>query len=157
MQPRPNGGVRCPASPTERRQRQRFGVLAQATRERGDIILGWLTRIAVGVAMVAVVGFDGLSIGVAHFTASDDADNAANAASTAWHDKPGDMQAALLAAENSVATHGETVVPNTLTIDPDGTAHIKVRRSATTLIVHHIGALRSWTTITAAGSGRYVA
>lgn len=124
-------------------------------RDRGDIILGWLTRIVVGIAVVGVVLFDGLSIGVAHVSAADDANAAARSASHAWVDDH-NVQGALRAAEATAAEHAETVVPASLHVFTDGTVELKVQRSATTLVVRHIGPLRSWTTITAAGSGKYV-
>jgi len=123
--------------------------------DRGDIILGWLTRIVIGIAVVGVVLFDGLSIGVAHVSAADDANTAALSASHAWADHH-DMTAALQAAQATAAEHEESVVPASLHVLTDGTVELKVQRNATTLVVRHIHALRSWITITAAGSGKYV-
>ena len=124
-------------------------------RDNGDIILGWLTKLVVGISLTGVVAFDGVSIGVAHVSTVDDANSAALAASHAWQDSH-DMNRALQAATQTAAQHGETVVDNSLTFDTDGTAHVSVRREATTLIVRHIHALRSWIEITASGSGRSV-
>lgn len=124
-------------------------------RERGDIILGWLTRIVVGIAVVGVLLFDGLSIGVAHVSAADDANTAARSASHAWHDDH-NVNAALQAATATAAEHDETIVPASLHVLTDGTVELKVEKSATTLVVRHIHPLRSWITITAAGSGTYV-
>ena len=123
--------------------------------DRGDIILGWLTKLVIGISLTGVVAFDGVSIGVAHVSTVDDANSAALSASHAWQDSH-DMASALQAAAETAAEHGETVVDNSLTFDSDGTAHIAVRREATTLIVRHIHALRSWIEITASGSGRSV-
>jgi hypothetical protein len=125
------------------------------TRERGDIILGWLTRIVVSMAVVGVVGFDGLSIGVAHVSAADDANSAARSASEAWLDTH-TAQAALAAAQSTAAEHQETVLPASMRIAADGTVQLEIERSATTLIVRHVHALRSWTTVTARGSGKYL-
>lgn len=124
-------------------------------RESGDIILGWLTKLVIGISLTGVVAFDGVSIGVAHVSTVDDANAAALAASHAWQNDH-DMTSALQAAEETAGQHGETVVDNSLTFDSDGTAHISVRREATTLIVRHVHALRSWIEITANGSGRSV-
>ncbi len=124
-------------------------------RDGGDIILGWLTKLVIGISFTGIVAFDGVSIGVAHVSAVDDANSAALAASRAWQTSH-DANRALQAAEQTAAEHGETVVENSLRFDSDGTAHVDVRREATTLIVHHIHALRSWLEITASGSGRSV-
>jgi hypothetical protein len=124
-------------------------------RDRGDVILSWLSRIVIGIAVFGVVLFDGLSIGVAHVSAADDANSAARSASHAWNDSH-DLNDALHAAESSAAEHHETVVPKSFHVLGDGTVDLKVQRSASTLVVRHIEPLRSWTTITAAGSGKYV-
>jgi hypothetical protein len=125
-----------------------------AARDAGDIILGWLTRIVIGLAITAVVGFDGLSIAVAHVSAMDDANSAAIAASTAWRADQGNATAIFQAAESSAALHNETVLPSSVHVDADGTAHLKLRHDAITLAVRHLGPLRSWTVVIVNGSGR---
>jgi hypothetical protein len=109
----------------------------------------------IGISLTGVIAFDGVSIGVAHVSAVDDANAAALSASRAWQTSH-DMAHAVEAAQQTAEEHGETIVDNSLHFDPDGTAHIDVRRDATTLIVRHIHALRSWIEITASGSGRSV-
>lgn len=104
---------------------------------------------------MGVVAFDGLSIGVAHVSAADDADSAARAASHEW-EQSHDRAAALEAAQASAAEHGETVIATSLQIAPDGTVQLDIEHNATTLVVQHIHALRSWVTITEGGSGKYV-
>jgi hypothetical protein len=121
--------------------------------ERGDVILSWLTRVVAVIAVVAVVGFDGLSIAVARVSAKDDANTAAVAASTAWRTDKGLLAPTLLAAQTSADQHGETVLPNSLTVGPDGTVHLTLERIATTLLVRHIGPVRSWATVIVKGSG----
>jgi hypothetical protein len=121
--------------------------------ERGDVILSWLTRVVAVIAVVAVVGFDGLSIAVARVSAKDDANTAAVAASTAWRTDKGLLAPTLLAAQNSADQHGETVLPTSLTVDPDGTVHLTLERIATTLLVRHIGPVSSWATVIVKGSG----
>jgi hypothetical protein len=124
-----------------------------ARPERGDIVLGWLTRVIIALAVLGIVVFDGLSLAVAHFAAVDDANSAADSASEAWL-ATHDLSAALQAAQESAAEHGETVRPHSLDVDPDGTAHVQITHEATTLVVRHIPLLRSWTTIIASGSGK---
>lgn len=123
--------------------------------ESGGMILGWLLRIACSIAIVAVAAFDGLSIGVAHISAIDDANSVARSASSAWTAHH-DMQAALAAAQETAAQHGETVLPNSLQVASDGTCTVRIARQATTLIIGHIKELRSWVRVTESGSGRYV-
>jgi len=80
--------------------------------DAGDVILSWLTRVVLVIAVTAVVGFDGLSIAVAHVSAQDDANSAAVAAATAWVSDKGALAPTLLAAQNSA------VSPTTEAISP---------------------------------------
>ena len=96
-------------------------------RDSGDIILGWLTKLVIGISLTGVVAFDGVSIGVAHVSTIDDANSAALAASHAWQDSH-DMNRALQAAQQTAAQHGETVVDNILSVDAEGTAHVQRSR-----------------------------
>jgi hypothetical protein len=123
-------------------------------RDQGDVILSWLTRIVVGIAVTAVIGFDSLSIAVTHVSAKDDANAAAVAASQAWRAAHGDADATLHAAEISASEHGETVIPDSVTADPDGTIHLRIRHEASTLLVRHLGPWRSWAQVVVKGSGR---
>ncbi|HEY5456709.1 MAG TPA: hypothetical protein VIJ96_14690 [Acidothermaceae bacterium] len=122
--------------------------------DTGDVILSWLTRVVLVIAVIAVVGFDGLSIAVAHVSAQDDANSAAAAAATAWVSDKGALAPTLLAAQNSASQHDETVLPNSLSVGTDGTVHLKLVRDASTLVIRHIGPLRSWATVIVKGSGK---
>jgi hypothetical protein len=122
--------------------------------DAGDVILSWLTRVVLVIAVTAVIGFDGLSIAVAHVSAKDDANSAAVAAATAWVSDKGALAPTLLAAQNSAAQHDETVLPNSLTVGADGTVHLQLERDATTLLIRHIGPLRSWAIVIVKGSGK---
>ncbi|ABK53915.1 hypothetical protein Acel_2143 [Acidothermus cellulolyticus 11B] len=125
--------------------------------DRGDIVLGWLARVVVGIVAVALVCFDGFSIAIAHLSAIDDADKAAIAASSAWQSSHGDTAAAAHAAQVVAAEHGETLVANSLSVSADGTADLTIRKTATTLLLRHLGPLRTWAVVTAHGEARYTA
>ena len=124
-------------------------------RDQGDVILSWLTRIVVGIALTAVVGFDSLSIAVTHVSTDGRRERGracgrtgVRAPATATRPQP------LAAAEAAADQHGETVVPDSLRIDPDGTVHLQLTHEATTMVVRHLGPLRSWAEVNANGSGR---
>jgi hypothetical protein len=123
--------------------------------DQGDVILGWLTRVLVTFTLVAAVGFDGLSIGVAHVGASADADTAARAASQAWLSNGGNAPETLVAAEQAISQHGETLVAGSLIVATNGTAHLEVRREASTVLVRRLGPLKSWADVVVKGSGLY--
>ena len=50
--------------------------------DRGDIVLGWLTKLAVVLGVLGVIAFDGIAVVQAHFQASDRATTAASATQT---------------------------------------------------------------------------
>ena len=109
--------------------------------DRGDVILGWLTKLAIFVAVVGLAGFDAVSIGASKLGAADDADNAAEAAALNWV-QTHKIQLAYDAAMQVADQHGEVIPPKSFTIAPDGTVNLTVVRNATTLVVRRIGPLR---------------
>ena len=100
------------------------------------MVIGWLTRVVVVLAILGVLGFDAIAVGVARFDADDDGTRAAQAAATSWKQSH-DIAAALKAAETSLG-EADTLVPESLTITADGTAHLKVQRKVTTIVFPYI-------------------
>jgi hypothetical protein len=119
-------------------------------RDRGSIVVGWLGKIAITLAIVGVALFDGVSVGVAHMNAQDDANAAASAANAEWS-QTHDIQGAYNAAVDSISNSDETVLTKGFTIDQDGTVHLVLRRTATTLVMAKIGPLKKYTVFTVQG------
>jgi hypothetical protein len=123
--------------------------------DRGDIVVGWLVRVMVSVAVVGVLLFDVISVGAAKMSVTDQASTAARAASDNWlnhHDQQAAFDAAWQAATqanpaNTVDTHGFRVEQN-------GTVHLTVDRTAPTLVLHLVGPLRHWADVTGESVGR---
>lgn len=115
------------------------------------MIIGWFTRVLAVIAVLAVVGFDGISILSAHLGAQDDANDAASDAASAWGNQH-DITAALAAAQQALS-HGETIVPGSLTITASGATTIKIKREARTLVAHDIGFLKKETSFVVTGNG----
>jgi hypothetical protein len=120
--------------------------------DSGDIVIGWLTRIAVGLAVTAVVAFDSLSVAITHLNAGTAADSAALVASQEWFDSHSE-QAAFEAAVNAVDP-GQTVLSRGFSISATGQVHLELRTTATTLLLHDIGPLRHLATVTVVGTGQ---
>lgn len=118
-------------------------------------MLGWLTRIVVVLAVLGVVGYDAISVAVAHVDATDLANRAANAASAQWQASH-DIHAAYDAAAEVAATSGATVLTGAFSAETDGTVELTVRKQATTVLLDRIGPLRSWATVSAHGEGRTI-
>lgn len=116
-----------------------------ATGDGGGIVIGWLVKLALITTIVAVTAFDAISVGISRLNGTDDANAAALAAATTWQ-QTHDFQAAVDAAEEAVpdTTH-ESLLTKSLTIGPDGTVHLELRRQARTLVMYRFGPLRHYT------------
>jgi hypothetical protein len=111
------------------------------------MITGWLTRLIVVITLLAIAAFDGLSIVGAHFQASDDAQTAAEAGSLAYQQQhTGD---AALAAATQALKGGDKLVPGTFSVQPDGTVTLRVRRRASSIVLHMWSETKSWDVVTA--------
>ena len=110
--------------------------------ERGDVVLGWLTRLVAVLAVLGVLGFDGVSLVQARFQAADRATTAASAAADAYRANH-DLQSAFNAAYATVPA-GDTIETKTFSIAPDGTVTLRLHHEAPTLIVSKIGPLKKW-------------
>ena len=121
--------------------------------DRGDIVLGWLTKLVVTLAVLGVVGFDLVSLGTARFQAEDHAQAAARAANASWKSAQ-DLQRAYDAALAEVAEHGDTIDPQTFTVGTDGNITLTLHRVAPTMLVEKIGPARSWAEVDVTVSAR---
>ena len=114
--------------------------------DRGDIILGWLTKITVILAVLGVLGFDALSLGAARFQAEDRALTAARVAVASYRTDP-NVQKAYDAALAEVAPDGDTLDADTFTVAPDGSVTLRLRKVVPTLVLQEIPPLRRFTTV----------
>lgn len=124
--------------------------------DRGDIVLGWLTRITVVLALLGVLGFDLISLGTGRLRAEDDAQGAARAAVTSFK-ADSDLQRAYEAALAHVVSDGSvgsTIAPESFSVTPDGAVTLTLKHTAATLVVEKIAPLRSWATASATVTGR---
>ncbi len=129
--------------------------------DRGAMRLVTVTRLVVILAIIGVIGYDSFSCMSTRVSTENDAQNAAYAASEAWHSaasNPGvAIQNAYQAAVAEVANNSsETVQQAGFTVDPDGTVHLIVTRKAKTLVFHSIGFLKQWTMVNEHGDANSV-
>jgi hypothetical protein len=130
----------------------------QIRSERG-IITDWLVKLAIGLAVVGVIGYDAGSILVNSFTLDTGATDLAVAVSTEITQgarrnyRPEEIYA--LATEvlesGDTGVEGAKIVKDGTTMEADGTVVITLRRTADTLIVKRIGAIKDWARATASG------
>jgi hypothetical protein len=125
--------------------------------ERGDIVLSWLTKLVVFFSLAGIVLFDAISVGVTYSSVADQGSHAAHEASETW-DATRDLQKAYLAA-SAVAEEANSlneVDPATFRVDPDARVHLRITRTATTLVLYRIGPLEDLATIEVGATGRSV-
>lgn len=128
---------------------------AREHRDGGGVVIGWLTKLVLAITVAAVILFDGLSIGLAHLYASDDANAAAAAASDTWF-ATHDPSQALASAQASAETHHETVVVSSFRILPDGTVDLSVQKTVRTMLVRLLPPLRHLAVVSASGAGKWL-
>ena len=133
-------------------------LLAAPVRDRGDIVLGWLTKITVVLAVAGIVLFDAISVGSTEATVADQASSAALDASAVW-DQTKDLQKTYDAAVASATEADPTnvVATKTFRVDPDGTVHLTVSRTASTLLLFRWSRTATWAVVSRSGEGRSVA
>jgi hypothetical protein len=121
--------------------------------DRGDIVLGWLTRLVVVIGLLGLVGFDGVSLVQARFQAADRATRAAEAASDSYATAK-DVQAAFDAAY-ATTLDGDVIETKTFTVAPDGTVTLRLHHTATTLLLYRVKALQHYADAVGTGTARH--
>jgi len=120
--------------------------------DRGDIVLGWLTKLVVVLGLLGLVGFDGVALGQARFQAADRASTAAAAAAEDYKTSH-DLQKAYNAAFATVSD-GDTIETSTFAVTRDGAVTLRLHHQAATLLVSRIGAVKGWADAVGTGTGR---
>lgn len=119
--------------------------------DRGDIVLGWLTKVIVVLAILGVVGFDGIALLHTRVSAADTADHAAVEARDTWQETK-NAEMAYAAAVATAKAGGATIPVNGVVIKGDGTVLVEVHQTAHTFLLRHVSRLKSVANVT--GHGR---
>lgn len=127
--------------------------VTRAGGDRGDIVLGWLTKLTVVLAVLGVLGFDAVALGVGRLQAEDRAQEAARAAVRTWKDTS-DVQRAYEAALAEVDGVQDSIDPASFSVGPDGAVTLTVRHTSPTLVIEKVEPVRGWATSTATVTGR---
>ncbi len=122
--------------------------------DAGGIVLGWLTKLTVTLAIVGVVLFDAISVGSTKATLADQGRYAAREASETWQLSKSIQQTYVVAQQVAAEQNKHNAVSTTgFKIDPDGTVHLLVRREAPTLVLFRWSRTREWTQVRASVQG----
>lgn len=126
--------------------------------ERGDIVLGWLTKIVLVLGVAGLFLFDAISLGTTAMSLSDQGSYAARQASERWQ-TTGSLQEAYNAAVAAATEMNSANVVDTKTfrIDEDNTVHLTVGRTATSILLYRWGKTATWAEIEREAVGRSVA
>jgi Tfp pilus assembly protein PilV len=128
-------------------------VRCPSDRDRGDIVLGWLTRVVIVLSVLGVLGYDVVSVIYTQVSAADVASQAAQAAGDSWSARK-DIEAAYDAAELTAEGEGGTVPRSSMSIDPSGTVKLSVVKTAPTFVLQYTGVLKKVATATRAGQAK---
>jgi hypothetical protein len=115
------------------------------------VVVGWLSRVALTLSVLGVLLFDTSALLVGRVSAADHADAAAQAAADSWRTAHSPA-AALLAAQSAAGE--DDVVPNSLSISPDGAISLTLHREVSTLVLRHLPRLRDLASVNETGTGR---
>ena len=119
---------------------------ANELSDHGSIVLGWLTKLAVVITFVGLALFDTIAIGAARLGGTDDANNAASAASQSYWSTH-NVNSAYQAALESLPSGSETIPAKTFLIHSDGSVSLVLFRTVNTLVARHIGFLKQYTRV----------
>lgn len=120
--------------------------------DRGDIVLGWLTKLVVILGVLGVLGFDGIALTQARVQAADRATTAAVAAADDYRANH-DAQRAFDAAYATLVDP-DSIETKSFAISPDGTVRLRLHHTATTLVLHRIRALSHFAEAVETGEAR---
>jgi hypothetical protein len=113
--------------------------------ERGDIVVGWLLKLLVSIAIVGLVAFEAGAIVVTHVTAESAANEAATEAAFVVG-RGGRIQDAEDAARAEAAKQGVTLIAFSVTPDRE-LVTLTIEKKARTLLLHRLSWTRSWTVV----------
>jgi hypothetical protein len=110
--------------------------------DRGSIVLSWLTKLTIGLAIAGALFFDTFSLMATNLGAQDQASGAAYTAAQTWRETK-DLQATFNAAAATIEPGtGAEIDPATFRLDANGTAVVTVHRTAPSFLLKHIPPLR---------------
>lgn len=111
--------------------------------DAGVLVVGFVIKLALVLGLVAVVGYDAISLVHTRLTAADAANTAAAAAAENYRGSR-NIQLAYNAALAAAGSPDATIDTGTFKVAPDGGVSLRLHLHATTLLVHRIPPLRSW-------------
>ncbi len=116
---------------------------AGARNDRGDIVLGWFTRVIVFLVFLGIVAFESLSLVTTRINSIDIAEQAAIAAAEGYASGK-TREAAYAAAEKVAIERNVELLPDEFLVTEDGAVDLAVTKTATTLFLYRTDTTAKW-------------
>lgn len=125
--------------------------------DRGDIILGWLTKLVVVLGVAGLFLFDAISLGTTAMNLSDQGSYAARQASEVWQTTNSMQEAYEAAAATATEQNAENVVvAKTFRIEEDNTVRFTIKRTADSILLFRWDKSAEWAKVSREAAGRSV-
>ena len=127
------------------------------TSDRGDIVLGWLTKLVAVLGVSGLFLFDAISLGTTAMNLSDQGAHAAREASEVWQETKSVQEAYEAAVASATEQNAENVVvAKTVRIAEDNTVRFTIKRTADSIVLFRWDKSAEWTKISREAAGRSV-
>lgn len=123
--------------------------------DRGGVIVGYFTKIALVLVVFGSVCFDAVSVGAARISVEDTARAAAQVAAENYNESR-DVEGSYRRADAYATEHGATLIPDSFFVDDDGRVTLRVEKEATTLLVYRTKKTAKWAHVEAGASVKAV-
>lgn len=120
--------------------------------DEGAIVLGWLTKLVLTLAVLGFLAYDGVSLVAANFSASDRANTLASEAADDMHANH-DINATYAAIKAEAEAGGDTLPAQDFQVAGNGNVTLVLQRHASSLWMKSIGPLKKYLLVSASGSG----
>ena len=118
----------------------------------GAIVLGWLTKVALSLAVVGFLSYDGISLVTSTVSTNDHAATlASQAADDVKNMRSIDKAYAVIAAQAEEG--GDSLAPQDFVVAPSGSVTITLTHEATSVWMRHIGPLKRFLKVRATAEG----
>jgi len=123
------------------------GAALRQRGDAGDIIGSWLIKVTLILAVLGVFAFDGISVLSTNVTLEDTAFGSARAATYATGQHR-NVQLAYDRAQSFASAQNplNTVDPTSVRFGENGSVTVTLTRTASTLVLQHLGSLQDWAT-----------
>ena len=121
-------------------------------RDDGTIVLGWLTKVVITLAVLGFLAYDGISILTTNVSTSDRANTLASEAADDVKNLRS-IELAYARIRDEASATGDTLAPQDFRVDSTGHVTLVLQKEATSLWMRHIGPLRQYLHVRATGEG----